>query len=314
MAKSSFILKQEAKLKEFETAGEAEPAVIVKADGAPVEEAREPIIPKEDEPIIPKEEVDDAQKFDVLKGKYDTETKTLRDTAEAQARTIAMLQNQVAQGATAETDDDHDETHIPKVFEKLDVEDFEGYGEEMPELVGVVNTQVETIETLREEVADLKGDVTFAKGAAEQTVSQTFWGKVNDAVEDFKDFNGDETGNNADLKWDEYLNGVDPVSGEVRRDLAGKAIMNNNHTHLIDIVKDFKKTTGWTKPVKQAKDKLESQIIPDVTGGQTTSGKPGQITKEQYNKAAKDRQFRRMSEADFEKISEQYIQSLRETG
>ena len=306
MAKSSFIVKQEAMLKELETAGEAEPAVIVKADGAPVEEAREP--------IIPKEEVDDAQKFDVLKGKYDTETKTLRDTAEAQARTIAMLQNQVAQGATAETDDDHDETHIPKVFEKLDLEDFEGYGKEMPELVEVVNTQVETIETLREEVADLKGDVTFAKGAAEQTVSQTFWGKVNDAVEDFKDFNGDETGNNADLKWEAYLDSKDPVSGEVRRTLAGKAIVNNDHTHLISIVEDFKKTTGWTKPVKQAKDKLESQIIPDVTGGQPTSGKSGQITKEQYNKAAKDRQFRRMSEADFEKISEQYIQTLRETG
>jgi len=306
MAKSSFIVKQEAMLKELETAGEAEPAVIVKADGAPVEEAREP--------IIPKEEVDDAQKLDVLKGKYDTETKNLRDTAEAQARTIAMLQNQVAQGATAETDDDHDETHIPKVFEKLDLEDFEGYGKEMPELVEVVNTQVETIETLREEVADLKGDVTFAKGAAEQTVSQTFWGKVNDAVEDFKDFNGDETGNNADLKWEAYLDSKDPVSGEVRRTLAGKAIVNNDHTHLIDIVADFKKTTGWTKPVKQAKDKLESQIIPDVHGGQPTSGKSGQITKEQYNKAAKDRQFRRMSEADFEKISEQYIQTLRETG
>lgn len=327
----SFIRRQEERLKEFEKADAEGIPVVIKGEETEdlleqAPEVKETNEAEEQEVIdqgndnvtgeVSKADFDKLQaSYDVLKNKYDIEIKNLIDTTRSQTDLIKKQEEIIETlKANRKTPDDKGEK---KASTKIDESKYEGYEEDTKEIIRAHNAQVEIIESLQSELEAIKqstGNVTkkidFFQSRVDRQYSNSFNDSIRAEVEDYDVINGNENGENADPRWVKYLDGVDPYSRLRRRDIAMSAIQRGDSDHIVTMLNDFKKVTNYQTSVKT--NKLEKQIVPGIGGGRkpvvnTTIKK---VTREQYLKASKDRQHRKISDDEWKAIEKGYEQTL----
>lgn len=289
-----------------------EPIEKPAASAKPTEPAKKP------EASEPSEDTWKAR-YNALKGKYDAEVprmaeqlSELQETARRQQTTIDTLLRTIeagGDGKPAKSDEVIDDagkapTHTkgPKLINK---ENFQGYGEEVQELVDVINTQAQLIESLQ-------GKLGTVETRVQSTTKNTFltelkslcpsWQKLND----YKPF----------LAWLEKKDS--PRARETRFQAFDYFVEQQDAPQVAQFFNDFIQETGWTPDgdgrgaiTRQAG--LEHEIVPapDVhreIQSDDASKRLGFpiVTRDQLSKATRDRVAGRITEQEFNTISDNY--------
>ena len=188
---------------------------------------------------------------------------------------------------------------------QLNPEDFTGYGQEIVDLVEVVNT-------LKAENADLKGTPQRIQNIEVQTTrtaQDAMWKHLDDNVTDWEK-------TNKTAPFLDWLGGVDPLSGYKRQVLLDDAVLANNGPRVAGFFSKFFAETGTQPPsagepppAPAGEPPAPPPVLPDVTGpGEPPGGPPPgpAITKEQFLMAQKDMQTGRMTYEEFQTLATQY--------
>jgi hypothetical protein len=154
----------------------------------------------------------------------------------------------------------------------LNEEDFDGYGEEMAEMVDAVNQAVFDNRQLKEELDGVQGDIA-------QVSKNTLFDYLDKAIFDWETINKDP----AFLNW---LGQVDPLTG-IRR----QALLDDAYAAL-----DSQRVASFFLTWKGGGN----------AHSESSSHQKPKITFAQYNKAVKDAQTGRITEQEFEKIANDY--------
>lgn len=256
-------------------------------------------------------------KYTALKGKYDAEVPRqaeeiaeLRELMRRQQSTIDTLLKTVDQGGGNHPPDREviDEpgkaaTHS-KGFPKVNKEHFTGYGDEVLVLVDAVNAQSEIIQ-------DLQGKFGTVESRVETTSKNAFLADLARLCPSWEALNTDK----GFLKWlDEKET---PRSRETRVQLLDYYVEQQNAPQVASLFNDYIAETGWTKGggrgAIKAQSEMEGEIVPapDVThdaGKEEASRRLGfqVVTREQLSKATRDRVAGRITEDEFNKITDNY--------
>lgn len=275
------------------------------------------------------DEGDFKQKYLVLQGKYDKENarrnehiSSLTQSLEDANRTIANLNSIVSaqQGKLKiEEGGNVGGEAKPDPQAKLKVEDFEGYGQEMSELVNLANQQAMEIRQLREKVGSVETKVGAVESNVSQSAEERFYIQLRGLVKDWQTVNKDPA-------WIDWLEQADPLTGQNRQKLLDIAQSSLDANLVANFFKTFKEGKGEVPKIESSETlpteteevgtELGDQIIPDQAGassGPDLQPKVKIITAAQFAKAVKDTQTGRMTEADFNKISNQYQRQMTAT-
>ena len=163
------------------------------------------------------------------------------------------------------------------MVDKLKTEDFDGYGQEMSELVEHTNKQSADIMQLKNQIGNVAHSAT-------RSGENIFYSQIDDLVPDWQTINNDPN-------WLEWLREIDPLTGRSRQQLLDEARNAFNANRVANFFNAFKSSGG-------ASNQSSSQSEPER--------KAPTITKAQYNKAVKDAQTGRITEEEFNKIANQY--------
>ena len=159
----------------------------------------------------------------------------------------------------------------------LNPDDFEGYGDEMIDMVGTVNDALAENKKLKEQLDIVQDSVV-------QTAEGTFFTNLDKAIPDWETINRDP----AFLNW---LGQVDPLTGIRRQELLDQAYAAFDAPRVANFFLTF--TGNGGRPTN-------NEVI------QSEKEKEHEVTREQFNKAAKDTQTGRMTQEEFQKIADQY--------
>jgi hypothetical protein len=246
----------EVEAEEVEVVEQPEPEAELtqEPETSEVEEATKP----EPEPTVDK---DDAkvweQRYKTLKGMYDKDVPALHSEVKDLKAELSTLSKSIKQQETLDA----------KRF--VTDEDVENFGEDMVDFQRRVASEVAAeyevqINSLKEELAELKG--TTEKRVAETS----FESKLHRLVPDFADLN-------ANPKWIEWLDEVDPVLRAPRRTVAQQAYANGDAEGVAYYVDMFKNLNAPVEPAPKAetKQELERQIQPTRTASTNPTSQKG---------------------------------------
>lgn len=261
--------------------------------------------PGEEEPV------DFEQKYNVLQGKYDSEVPRLQgdltratETIANQNTIISSVQQKPAEGDEPGAPAKKEDAPTPEA--KVKPEDFEGYGEEMIDLVNLVKDQAKTIKEQNEKLKVI-GDRQEQIGEHQyESDSDGFYAKLTQLVPDWQTIN----------KSKEFLGWLaikDPFIGIARQALLDDAHSTLDLDRVVHFFNAFKGDGGKKPEVETpvteqpAKSELEAQIVPDTSAPVTTPGAPQvpKVTRAQLAKASKDYQTGRITEEEFNKVANQ---------
>lgn len=205
-------------------------------------------------------------KYDVLKGKYDTEIPALNEKLKSLELRLnqrdqlihdqqLLIQKISEAGASAGGDGGSggagSEDDIKPGAKKIDLSKLGDYDEVFQEVASNLNDVIDANTALREEniklIAEIKNLRTQTDEATETVAkhtSNTFWGRVTEAIPKWYEYNGDANGKNADPRWANFLNGFDPSDMVQYRTKAAEAINGGDYTSMIKIIKVFEKLIG----------------------------------------------------------------------
>lgn len=308
---------------------EADEAIAKIAKGEAVtvigkEPDNEPAAPvKLSEPAKPKPEAAEPSedtwkaKYTALKGKYDAEVprmaeelSDLRESMRRQQSTIDTLLKNVDQGGnnTPPEKEVIDEPGVAathsKGFQKVNKENFAGYGEEVLGLVDTVNAQSKMIQ-------DLQGKFGTVESTVEMTKKNAFLADLTRLCPDWEALNEDK----GFLKWlDEKET---PRSRETRIQLLDYYVEKQNVPQVASLFNDYITETRWTKGSSRgaikAASQLEGEIVPAPDVAHDASREEASkrlgfqvVTKEQLTKATRDRVAGKITEEEYNKISDNY--------
>lgn len=198
---------------------------------------------------------------------------------------------------------------VPTTPVELKPEDFTGYGQEIVDLVEVVNV-------LKAENATLKGAsqrIDKIEVQATRTARELMWDHLDENIKDWENVN-------AMRPFRDWLGQVDSLSGYQRQVLLDDAIAANNGPRVAGFFNAFFAETGQqppppgTAPVPPAGGIVPPvppapPVLPETTGpGAPPGGPPAgpEITKEQFLMAQKDMQTGRMTYEDFQTLTNNY--------
>ena len=259
-------------------------------------------------------------KYDVLQGKYDKEilnlqkqTQRQNQVIQDQADMINGLLKQVEAHKTGQGSEEGAGTAgapagmIPSSTGNLNPEDYEGYGQEIVDLVSRFNA----LEARNAELE--RGQKTTAK-AVSQTAEEAMWSYLDKQVTDWETINKDP----AFLNW---LAQNDPLTGVQRQRLLDAALTNFDGARVASFFTLFKGGNGAAQPGGETPpskhEKPQQVILPEETGAgegapevESTHGQAQTITREAYLKAQKDVQTGRMSNEEFEKLANRYMKQV----
>ena len=256
-------------------------------------------------------------KYGALKGKYDAEVprlseqlSELQEMARRQQATIDTLLASVGSGAghapdrEAEIIDDPDKaaTHS-RGFGKVKKEDFSGYGEEVLGLVDAVNAQAQVIQ-------DLQGKLRTVETRVQTTTKNTFLGELGRLSTNWQKLNTDK----GFLKWLDQRE--TPRSRETRIQLFDYYVDQQDAPQVASFFNDYV-SEGWTgdgvsKRAIGRQAGMEEEVVPvsDVTFD--TSSEAAKrlgfpiVSRDQLAKATRDRVAGRITEEEFNKVSDNY--------
>jgi len=207
-------------------ASEPEEPVDVESSAAeaPPEEA-----PEEQE--APSEQPDFQHKYNVLRGKYDSEVPQLHQ----QLREMRERQQHL-EGLIAQMNRPKEEPAAPPApkFNKLTADEVEEYGEDLIDVIRRAAAEV-----VGSEIAGLRNElktVTQQVGGVSQVVSETkrekVFAKLDQQVENWRDLNKSP-------EFLEWLNEVDPYSGNQRGVMLRKAFDAAESDRVVAFFKGF---------------------------------------------------------------------------
>ena len=259
--------------------------------------------PPPEDIIVPE---DYKQKYDVLQGKYDTEISQLRNDLRQAQDTIAALNAKISKDSPKPDKEGKEGADKPEEGKKkspkqLDKENFEGYGEEMVEMVNTVNDLIKENETLKGENTKLKGSVDAVGHSVAKTSQDKYYDALEEAVPDIWTINKDP-------KWLEWLGQEDPLTGKTRQQLLEEAQNNLNSNRVAMFFKSFSGGDGKPKPDSDDIPKEEDNVVHDegLAGDDTPKPKETKITPAQLTKATQDRVHGRITEEAYKKICDDF--------
>jgi hypothetical protein len=268
-------------------------------------------------------------RFDVLEGKYNTEIARMT-TALSTSQNIINQQEalvkslQAGPGAVA--------TEAPaKDFARLNPDDYSSYGSEMETMAATVNSLVTQNQSLVEKIKAL-GGVAGTQGEndriakVEQTVQhlgntvqmsakQTYYQALDNAIVS-ADHKPEWEAINHDPRFATWLGQDEPLTGIPRKAILIKANQEMNAERVISIFTEFKRSLqgGQMPNDASTEDTLAQQAVPGTAAAgeeiDPSSNKQGLITTEMFLKAKNDFVQGRITEPDFDKVSNGYQESI----
>jgi len=231
-------------------------------------EAPEPVAVEPSEQPVQQVQDDFEQKYRTLRGKYDAEVPRLHSQVkELMAQMESMKAAMEAKKAEPE----------PEPVSLITDADREEYGEDLLDFQRrVVREEGRKYES---QIAAQEKKIAELERLISQTGNQvgemTFEQKLHRVVPDFAQVN-------ADPRWINWLDEVDPIIRGPRRTMAQQAFEAGDAEAVADYVKLFKSTL---EPVKQdnRKAELEKQVTPTRTNSQAVS--PVDSSKKTYSEA-----------------------------
>jgi hypothetical protein len=245
-------------------------------------------------------------KYNVLQGKYNNEISAFKRRLDDQERTITNLNTLLversaaqAPGRAKEPDEipPQETPQAPKTstgFSKMKKEEFEGYGDEMIAMVETVNKMADVIQTLRDERdSHLKDRVAEGFNA--------FVTGLTALVPDWQEYNND-AGFLAwlaekDTAWDE----------QTRQEKLNGHVAKGNAQAAAQFFKTYKGTLGaHAKPTEQPPANPKADLVtptPGASSGEPVNMAPKTYTLEDLTKATDDFIHKRITQADWEKVT-----------
>jgi hypothetical protein len=280
------------------------------AEASPADETKEP-----EEKVHKDDEGTWEHRYNVLKGKYDTEIRELRAAnASGNAKIVSLTETianlndlLVSRQSQGSQGDDGESRPVKRSTgaELLDREKYSAYGEEIEEIVDVVND-------LKKENAELKSAEARRRAEIERESMERFKVELDKACPGWREADVDPDffevwlGSKYDSAKDEwpYISPTHQKLIDANRARDTKAVADIFNLYL---------ATRGRKPSKSEHESetspLEDQVVPDVgTGAGIASGtKPRRtITDEAYSKAVQDKIKGRITEAEFDAIARDY--------
>ena len=185
----------------------------------------------------------------------------------------------------------------------LDPEEFEGYGDEMLDMVKTVNELVEQNQKLKAENAKLIGHVEQVGKTVVQTNEEKFVDGLTAAVKDWRIVNKDSG-------WLAWLDNPDPLTGIRRQAILDDAYSKFDVKRVAKLFETFKKETGW---VEKEVPGIENEVVPDTAAAPSSATPPdeGKVTPAEFAQASKDFTMGRITQEEYRKITENFQKSLR---
>lgn len=269
---------------------------------------------------IKTDEEDFKQKYLVLQGmiksdnaRHATEIARLNQALEDATQTINNLNSTISSAQQSKKADDEEgqvEGEIikkaPDTQSKLNVEDFDGYGQEMSELVKLANAQAVELRQLKAQMGTVEKQVGDVGQSIAVSAEDRFYNALEKAVPDWHAINKDP-------KWLEWLGQVDSLTGRSRQQFLDEARDAFDVKRTANFFTAFKGGNGGVTSDEVSSevqdDALGEQVMPEQSGageGSDLQLKVKTVTYAQYQKAVKDAQTARITEEEFNKIANQY--------
>lgn len=272
-------------------------------------------------------------KYDVLRGKYDSETAELRESVHNLTNLVAQQSEMIENLAAKNREPAAPAQAAPVVsadFKPISTDDFVSYGDEIVALAEGFNQQQQIIQQLSDQLKKVAAGggndrLSRVEKMVHRTASDKYMDAMDQAVPKWREIN-----NSSDFKG--WLGTVDPVSGYRYNEMLRYAVDNLNHDQAIAIFKRyaFDKQLDLGEPkasaspdkfvrdsgvVDRTVDPLESQLMPDdSTGGSDGSNaqqKGNYPTIDEFKRASDDCARGRISMEEFKKISDRFQMGLR---
>lgn len=255
-------------------------------------------------------------KFKSLQGKLNqanTTIRSLNSTVDNLNQIILQLNEKKPEPPVVEPgkDDPVTATYL------LNEDDFEGYGDEMVDMVKLVNDLKRKNDAQEKENAALRAEIASTKGEV-QTVGETV---TKSAFERFRSAVMGRVPNieaiNEMQEWLQWLGQVDTMSGVVRQQLLDDAWDAMDVDRVVKIIEAFCRESGVKigKGKRSANASLEDQIEPDLSGGGDTppgSGNLKPVSREEYAQAGKDRSQGKMTPEAYADITKRFLRTIKE--
>lgn len=292
------------------------PAVqpVVKDPGVRVEPGADP-----GQSVQPADDIAALQhKLGTLEGKYSAEMQRMSTIVEAQQKTIEE------QAATIKS---LQENPVPPIGEgttvtpllELETEDFKGYGDEMVDLVNLVNSLTKQNAMLKDQLSsrptgdnkELNELRTQVGGLVEETARSkrdAYYRALDAQVPDWEQIN-------ISSEFSKWVDQVEPIIGVPRRAILQRANQNLDAARVIAIFRAFKSVGAQPAVIPEERDPLEGEAIPDDAGANKDPGanQSPAITVEDLKKAERDHIQGRITEKEFNKIYDQFQRQLKAT-
>ena len=249
-------------------------------------------------------------KYSVLQGKYNSELTELHAQVESQAGTIANLNSLIvslnSRSPEPSAAPSTEEARPQAGQMDIDPDAFTGYGAEMIDLVNLVKSQ-------SAELAKLKGETNFIAERQVKTEGESYYDALDLAASDWRALNKDVNF----LAWLKEPDGLSDITRQENMTAAHNAL------NSAGVAKYFLayKAKGNLIPKPQAPspvpqgNALLNQVVPFVTGVRTEitqpeGGQPVVVTRPQFNKAVQDKVQKKITDAEFKVISDNFQRSI----
>jgi hypothetical protein len=281
-------------------------------------------------PAVADPEGDDTEalksRLSVLEGKYNSEIsrmntalKTSQNIIESQESMIKTLQS--GTGAVAK------DTPATE-FAKLNPDDYSSYGSEMEQMAATVNKLIEENGRLKtaagaspgtqgenERLAKVEATVQNLGSTVQMSAKQTYYQALDNAIVS-ADHKPEWEAINHDPKFATWLAMDEPLTGIPRKAILTKANQEMNANRVIAIFTEYKRSLqgGQMPTAASTEESLAQQAVPTTAAAgediDPNVNKQGLVTTEMFQKAKNDFVQGRITEPDFDKVSNGYQQSI----
>jgi hypothetical protein len=267
---------------------------------------------KEPQETPPPQDQTWEHRYNVLKGKYDTEMGSLRQELKANQETVSRLLRMLEQkgtqgqpGGEPVTPEGEGQGITPARREtRLNPEDFEGYGEEMKDMVNLVNSLID-------ENAELKGEISTVDQRVSTKTQTDFFGELDRLT------GGRWRQLNDDPVFLDWLGKSDsPRDHQTRHEKLDYVVkVKPDPAKAAQFFLDFEKEMGAANPPagKEPQQGLEGQVVPAQEVSTETQRKDlgfTVVTTQQFNDAVKLRIQGNITDEEFNRISDNYQRTL----
>ena len=262
-------------------------------------------------------------RYEVLKGKYDSEIPALQTQIRSLELVMANMQQAMENQSRAAAE--QSPARVESGIKRLDPTNFEEYGGEIVGMAQGFNALLEQNEKLAAminnqggaQVTDLTKRTEYLETTIHKTVEDKYFDALTMGMEDWRTINRSPA-------FDNWLNGTDPISMANRRDILQYAANQMNAQQVINIFKQFKLDSGMGSTPAPApaptptiqNDHLSNQVMPGANLGNTDEMQPSGVqviypTTTEFSKASTDFVLKRITQAQYDDIANRYQMAIK---